>query len=354
METWLGGYCESEDSSTCRSAASDAAAWTWVSDGANFSCTGHAFGSANAKVTAAQDPAADAVDSFFDDSCGSGYCIASINGGEFPDCVQGKCCPSAAQETLCNGKCMDSGETCCKDTTVCGFGERCLDDGTCIENDCEAILKYDYGLTGDVVTPDVPDCLTRSGCVSEIKEQGGKQCVRTKSSGGNIVSSSICEPGGYETQCLSDDTSTCGFVNMDGSSSLGECEAQSSASAPASASSSPTYAGIDDNEFCAHYWDGEAGWAADRCSATYQRVAACQVAYAPDPTDSCAPADAPPRPPPTPRPPSTSPTPPPIPSPTAPPSPSTPSPLAPTNVPTPPPPPPRWPYVGTPSRRLKR
>ena len=33
-------------------------------------------------------------------------------------------------------------------------------------------------------------------------------------------------PGGYETQCLSDDTSTCDFVNMDDSSSLGECEAQ--------------------------------------------------------------------------------------------------------------------------------
>ena len=191
METWLGGYCESEDSSTCRSAASDAAAWTWVSDGATFACTGHEFGSANAQVTPAQDPAADAVDSFFDDSCGSGYCIASINGGEFPDCVQGKCCPSAAQETLCNGKCMDSGETCCKDTAVCGFGERCLDDGTCIENDCEAMFKYDYELTGDVVTPDVPDCLTRPGCVSEIKEQGGKQCIRTKSSSGNIVSASI-------------------------------------------------------------------------------------------------------------------------------------------------------------------
>ena len=46
------------------------------------------------------------------------------------------------------------------------------------------------------------------------------------SSSGNIVSSSICEPGGSETQCLSDDTSTCNFVNMDDSSSLGECEAQ--------------------------------------------------------------------------------------------------------------------------------
>ena len=135
----------------------------------------------------------------------------------------------------------------------------------------------------------------------------------------------------------------CAHAALGGSSSLGECEAQSSASASASASLAATYAGIDDNEFCAHYSDGEAGWAADRCSATYPRVAACQVAYAPDPTDPCTPADAPPRPPPTP---STSPTPPPIPSPTAPPSPSTPSPLAPTNVPTPPPPPPRWPYVG--------
>ena len=121
---------------------------------------------------------------------------------------------------------MDSGETCCKDTAVCGFGERCLDDGTCIENDCEAILKYDYGLTGDVVTPVVPDCLTRPGCVSEIKEQGGKQCIRTKTSDGNNVASSVCETGGYENQCLSDDMSTCDFVNMDDSSSLGECEAQ--------------------------------------------------------------------------------------------------------------------------------
>ena len=166
------------------------------------------------------------MDSVFDDSCGSGYCIASINGGQYTECVQGKCCPFASQATLCNGECMEFGQSCCKETTVCGFHDRCLDDGTCIENDCEAILKYDYGLTGDVVTPDVPDCLIRSGCVSEIKEQGGKQCVRTKSSGGNIVSSSICEPGGYETQCLSDDTSMCGFTNKDGTSSLGECEAQ--------------------------------------------------------------------------------------------------------------------------------
>ena len=216
METWLGGYCESEDSSTCRSAASDAAAWTWVSDGATLACTGHEFGSANAQVTAAQDPAADAVDSFFDDSCGSGYCIASINGGEFPDCVQGKCCPSAAQETLCNGKCMDFGETCCKDTAVCGFGERCLDDGTCIENDCEAILKYDYGLNGDVVTPEVPSCMTRPECISEIKEQGGKQCMRTY--GGGNIDTQTCVTGGWENQCLGDWGADCGFAGP------GECE----------------------------------------------------------------------------------------------------------------------------------
>ena len=178
------------------------------------------------KGTPAQDPAANAVDSFFDDSCGSGYCIASINGGEYTDCVDNKCCPFASQDTLCNGECMEFGQSCCKETTVCGFHDRCLDDGTCIENDCEAMLKYDYELTGDVVTPDVPDCLTRSGCVSEIKEQGGMQCIRTKTSDGNNVASSVCETGGYENQCLSDDMSTCDFVNMDDSSSLGECEAQ--------------------------------------------------------------------------------------------------------------------------------
>ena len=150
METWLGGYCESEVSSTCRSAASDAAAWTWVSDGANFSCTGHAFGSANAKVTAAQDPAADAVDSFFDDSCGSGYCIASINGGEYPYCVDNKCCPLYSEDTLCNGECMDWSQSCCKGTTVCGFHDRCLDDGTCIE------AGGDSGADGDGVTYTYP------------------------------------------------------------------------------------------------------------------------------------------------------------------------------------------------------
>ena len=167
------------------------------------------------------------MDSFFDDSCGSGYCIAAINGGEFPDCVQGKCCPSAAQETLCNGKCMDFGETCCKDNAVCGFFERCLDlkDGTCIENDCEAILKYDHGATGDVVTPDVPSCLTRSGCAAEIKEQGGMQCVRAKATSALQADSSVCTTGGYENTCLSDDESKCDFVNLDLTSPLGECAA---------------------------------------------------------------------------------------------------------------------------------
>ena len=52
------------------------------------------------------------------------------------------------------------------------------------------------------------------------------QCVRTKTSGGNHIDSSVCKTGGYETQCLSDDTSMCGFTNKDGTSSLGECEAQ--------------------------------------------------------------------------------------------------------------------------------
>ena len=166
------------------------------------------------------------MNSFFDVSCGSGYCIATPSeSSEYTECVDNKCCPFASQDTLCNGECMEFGQTCCQDTTVCGFHDRCLDDGTCIENDCEAMLKYDYELTGDVVTPDVPDCLTRPGCVSEIKEQGGKQCIRTKTSDGNNVASSICETGGYETQCLSD-SGGCDFVNMDDSSSLGECEAQ--------------------------------------------------------------------------------------------------------------------------------
>ena len=167
------------------------------------------------------------MDAVLDTACGSGYCIASINGGEFPDCVQGKCCPSAAQETLCNGKCMDFGETCCKDNAVCGFFERCLDlkDGTCIENDCEAILKYDHGATGDVVTPEVPSCLTRSGCAAEIVEQGGMQCVRAKATSALQADSSVCTTGGYENTCLSDDESKCDFVNLDLTSPLGECAA---------------------------------------------------------------------------------------------------------------------------------
>ena len=53
----------------------------------------------------------------------------------------------------------------------------------------------------------------------------GCGCIRTKTSDGNNVASSICETGGYETQCLSD-SGGCDFVNMDDSSSLGECEAQ--------------------------------------------------------------------------------------------------------------------------------
>ena len=119
-------------------AASDAAAWTWVSDGATSRApvTPSAH---RAKVAAAQDPAADAVDSFFDDTCSSGYCIASINGGEFPDCVKASAARLRRKGAL-QQQGMDSSETCCKGTTVCGFGERCLDDGTCIENDCEAIL----------------------------------------------------------------------------------------------------------------------------------------------------------------------------------------------------------------------
>ena len=113
-----------------------------------------------------------------------------------------------------------------KDNAVCGFFERCLDlkDGTCIENDCEAILKYDHGATGDV-DAGRPLGLTRSGCAAEIVEQGGMQCVRAKATSALQGDSSVCTTGGYENTCLSDDESNCDFVNLDLTSPLGECAA---------------------------------------------------------------------------------------------------------------------------------
>ena len=52
------------------------------------------------------------------------------------------------------------------------------------------------------------------------------QCVMSKSTSWSQVASSVCTTGGYENQCLGDDESMCDFTNMDGSSTLGECEAQ--------------------------------------------------------------------------------------------------------------------------------
>ena len=168
-------------------------------------------------------PSADPSNDFFDDECGGGWCISTIEGGTHPECVGGSCCPTFMRE-MCNGKCIGSGETCCSGNQICLFGERCLDDGTCIENDCEAILKYDHGATGEVVTP--PDAPSRSGCISEVKEQDGMQCVRGKSTTKNQVASSVCKTGGYSDLIFSNDMSECDFTNRDGSSSLGQCARQ--------------------------------------------------------------------------------------------------------------------------------
>ena len=146
-------------------------------------------------------PKASPVDSFFDDVCGEGYCIAAINGGNFPECVEGMCCPRGSR-----GASISAGG---------------LIDGKCVENTCEATLKYDYDATGDIVRPELPDCMTRAGCVSEIVEQGGKQCMRTK--GGGNIETQTCVTGGWENQCLGDWGADCSFETMDGTGP-GACE----------------------------------------------------------------------------------------------------------------------------------
>ena len=146
-------------------------------------------------------PKASPVDSFFDDVCGEGYCIAAINGGAYPECVEGMCCPRGS-----------------RGAGISGGG---LVDGKCINNNCEAVLKYDYDVTGDIVRPELPDCMKRAGCVSEIVEQGGKQCMRTY--GGGNIDTQACVTGGWENQCLGDWGADCGFETMDGTGP-GECE----------------------------------------------------------------------------------------------------------------------------------
>ena len=146
-------------------------------------------------------PKASPVDSFFDDVCGEGYCIAAINGGAYPECVEGMCCPRGS-----------------RGAGISGGG---LVDGKCINNNCEAVLKYDYDVTGDIVRPELPDCMKRAGCVSEIVEQGGKQCMRTY--GGGNIDTQTCLTGGWENQCLGDWGADCGFETMDGTGP-GECE----------------------------------------------------------------------------------------------------------------------------------
>ena len=146
-------------------------------------------------------PKASPVDSFFDDVCGEGYCIAAINGGNFPECVEGMCCPRGSR-----GASISAGG---------------LIDGKCVENTCEATLKYDYDATGDIVRPELPDCMKRAGCVSEIVEQGGKQCMRTY--GGGNIDTQTCVTGGWENQCLGDWGADCSFETMDGTGP-GACE----------------------------------------------------------------------------------------------------------------------------------
>lgn len=146
-------------------------------------------------------PKANPKDASFDDVCGEGYyydtvvqgyCIAD---GNYSECVEGMCCPRGSRGGLIDGK--------------------------CVENNCEAVLKYDYDATGDIVRPELPDCMTRAGCVSEIVEQGGKQCMRTY--GGGNIDTQTCVTGGWENQCLGDWGADCGFETMD-STGPGECE----------------------------------------------------------------------------------------------------------------------------------
>ena len=152
-----------------------------------------------------QTPEAEPRDSFFDDQCGEGWCIAAIKGGHFTECVENKCCPYGSRTRLL--------------------------DGECVENTCEMMLKYDWGATGEIVRPEVPACMKVRGCVSEIVEQDGMQCMSTKIgpptiSGGNYRDATTCKTGGWENQCLADnsvDNGGCTFNDMLGFKATGEC-----------------------------------------------------------------------------------------------------------------------------------
>ena len=160
-------------------------------------------------------PKANPKDASFDDVCGEGYCIA----GNYSECVEGMCCPRGSRGA---GMSAGSGSSSYSYSgSRSGMSAGGLIDGKCVENNCEAVLKYDYDATGDIVRPELPDCMTRAGCVSEIVEQGGKQCMRTY--GGGNIDTQTCVTGGWENQCLGDWGADCGFETMD-STGPGECE----------------------------------------------------------------------------------------------------------------------------------
>ena len=178
--------------------------------------TGIVVSGEHAAKADAQSPRPIAIDSFFDDACGSGFCIASINGGAAPECVERMCCPFAENDGLCNGKCMGFGDTCCGGEQICGFHDLCiLESKTCVEGNCAAILRYEQEITDEPNFEDKPPCM--QGCPTEIVSAGGMQCVAA-----TLADTALCKSGSWSAPCL--DEVGCSLKrDNDGDLDLGEC-----------------------------------------------------------------------------------------------------------------------------------
>jgi hypothetical protein len=95
----------------------------------------------------------------------------------------------------CHGLCKYRLDICCEDGGVCGFGETCMDGGTCCENKIEIDLDKDYECSSDPSTASCRD--DEESCGSGCMPSGRVCCAGKGSycpSGYACADDNKCEP----------------------------------------------------------------------------------------------------------------------------------------------------------------